>query len=192
MSEARVGTEVSPFTGRPMNCTAWGTYENPGTSPTDPLCNGGTVDGELWMACPSRDECRRVRNERVLQDARTRLPQVPNGPSGPPASRVTVVNSPTRTVSPYGSNPYSSTSASLPQRAPSPGVITPNHENPYLDSPRAAAPTDHSPTYLPHPEEHPGRRLIANMLIGSVESVAHHISSFLRNVDIFPYRGPKK
>lgn len=80
----------------------------------------------------------------------------------------------------------------LPQRPAGPTVVTPNNNNPFLDTSRAGTSSDHSPTYLPHPDEHPARRLGANMMIGAMESVAHHVSSFLRNVDIFPFRNPKK
>lgn len=182
-----IGAYESPVR-KPMNCNTWGTYETAGSSPTAGYCNGGTVDGELWAPCPSRVECREARNQRAIANA-----QRPN-------TRLTVVNQPPQAV--YSSNrptsaPTYSTgyggASTVPQRPATPNVVTPANNNPYLDTARAGTTTDHSPTYLPAPEEHFARRLGANMVIGALESAAHHASSFLRNVDIFPFRGgPKK
>ncbi len=187
-----VGSNTSPV-GKPMNCNTWGTYEAPNTSPTAGFCNGGTVDGEMWAPCPSQNECRQERNYRNLGDARTRLP-VAN------QSTVRVVGQPPRSIygSGYSGTPsypsYGTAPTSLPQRQPTPQVFTPSNNNPYLDTPRVSAGGDHSPTYLPAPEEHFLRRLLANMIIGALEAAAFHVSSFLRNVDIWPYNkgGPKK
>lgn len=182
-----VGSHTSPA-GKPMNCNAWGTYEAPNTSPTAGFCNGGTVDDELWAPCPSQDECRIERNRRSLSDARTRLPVVQQ------QSQVRVVGQPPRSVYPSapGYPSYGTAPTTLPQRAPVPQVIAPSNNNPYLDSLRSSTVDHHSPTYLPAPEEPFIRRLGANMFIGALEAAAYHVSSFLRNVDIFPYRGPKK
>lgn len=184
-----VGSNISPA-GKPMNCNAWGTYEAPNTSATAGFCNGGTVDGELWAPCPSQDECRVERNKRSINDARTRLPVVQPSQQ----SQVRVVGQPPRSI--YPSAPsypsYGSAPTTIPQRQPGTQIIVPTNNNPYLDTPRANAADHHSPTYLPAPEEHFLRRLIANMIIGAFEAAAHHVSSFLRNVDIFPHKDPKK
>lgn len=204
MTQQLTGTALSPA-GKAMNCNQWGTYESPGTaSPTQAYCNGGTVDGELWAPCASREECRAAKNQAVLEESRNRLHQI----GTPNRSAVTITN-PTRAVYPQQTptaQPYRpaytpsapaygsplNTPTALPQRpvapAGAPGVITPNHNNPYLDTPRAAYGGDHSPTYLPAPDEPFMRRLFANMAQGAIEASAHHVSSFLRNVDIFPYR----
>ena len=193
------GTTLSPV-GKAMNCNQWATYESPGTaSPTQAYCNGGTVDGEMWGPCASRDECRAAKNQAVLEESRQRLHQI--GTQN--RSAVTITN-PTQARPVYPSQPYKpaytpsygnplNTPTTIPQRPGAPtgaaGVITPNHNNPYLDTPRAALGGDHSPTYLPAPDEPFMRRLFANMAQGAIEASAHHVSSFLRNVDIFPYRG---
>lgn len=172
-----VGSNVSPA-GTPMNCNSWGTYEPPNTSATAGFCNGGTVDGELWAPCPSQEACRVERNRRSLADSRSRLPVMQQ-------SNVRIVGQPPRTISVGG---LGGAPTSLAQRPAVAQVISPTTGNPYLDTIRANTGDHHSPTYLPAPEESFWRRLFANMFIGMLEAGAYHVSSFLKNVDIFPFR----
>lgn len=184
--EATVGDATSPA-GKPMNCTSWGTYEAPGSSQTAALCNGGTLDDTLWAPCPSREECRKSRNERVLSEARARtmqthLPVVPPGQSA-----VRFVGGQGR-PSPAGFGPQTT----LPQR-PQGGpaqIVTPESNNPHLNTPRVLTPTRpgmHSPTFLPKKNEHWFLRLIKNMAQGAINAFGWHAHDFTQHVDLFPH-----
>lgn len=188
-NNAATGVTISPA-GHPMNCNSWGTYEAPNTSPTAGFCNGGTVDGELWAPCPSKLACMNERSRRSMSGGGgTRLPI-----QGQQQSNVRVVGQAPRSYPGYPTTPsyptYGSAPTTIPQRQPTQTVVTPTNNNPYLDTPRVGMGGDHSPTFLPAPEEPFMRRLMANMFVGALEAVGHHLSSFMRNVDIFPFKGP--
>jgi hypothetical protein len=186
-TEPEIGTNIGP-TNKNMNCDAWGTYESPNSSPTAVLCNGGMLDGRLWAPCPSREDCRRARNERVLSQARNPGPRLPMA-----QSTVRVVGS--QSQSAYGG--YSSPApTSIPQRpigAPA-QVHRAESGNPYIDTPRVLTPSRpgmHSPTFMPEKEEHWASRLFRNMVQGVFNSMGWHVHDYTQHVDIFPYGGKK-
>jgi len=187
---AEVGTNIGP-TNRNMNCDSWGTYESPNSSPTAVLCNGGTLEGHLWAQCPSKEDCRKARNDRILADARARsgrtsLPVI--GQAGGPTSTVRVVGQ--QTARTYGTTSPAATT--LPQRpvgAPA-QIHRAETGNPYIDTPRVFSPTRpgmHAPTFLPHKKEHWARRLMKNMMQGAFNAFGWHIHDFTQHVDLFPY-----
>lgn len=192
MNEAREileGIETSPA-GKKMNCNQWGTYEPPNSSSTSAYCSGGIVDGQEWGACPSKEECRAEKNARVMR------PSYQSNRSQPVFNHV--VDRPMG-MGPHQFRPSGTTLGSQPTSIPqqqhyqqAPQVVTPQTTNPYLSTQRVDGMAARPPTYLPAPDEPFMRRLGANMFIGALDSVAHSMSSFLRNVDIFPYKGPKK
>jgi hypothetical protein len=187
--EGLVGGDESPA-GKPMNCNSWGTYEAPGTSETAALCSGGIVtgddgEGRLWAPCPSKEECRKAKNERVLSDARQRATQTTHLPMMPRSS-VNFVGGP---------RPMTSLGAptSLPQK-PLGGpatIITPESTNPHLNTPRVLTPTRpgmHSPTFLPKKNENWLLRLGKNVLQGALNAFGWHTHDFTQHVDIFPHK----
>lgn len=176
-----------------MNCNSWGTYESPGTSETAALCNGGTVDGELWATCPSRDACRNAKQVRVIQEARDRAAQG-NKPTGLPVygqSTVRVVGGQGMPRPMNAGLPNAPTT--LPQGRPAgtpAQIVTPESKNPYLATPRIGAPTRagmHSPTFLPKKKEGWLLRLGKNMLQGMFNALGWHMHDYTSNVDLFPH-----
>jgi len=180
------GVDYSPV-GKKMNCNQWATYEAPGSSSTAAYCSGGIVDGQRWAPCPSKEECRAEKNARVMRPSYMSERSQPvfnhtaNRPMGPPF----------RSPGSLGAQPTTHPQQQQ-QPAPPQQVVVPQTTNPYLSTPRVEGMGNRPPTYLPAPEEPFMRRLGANMFIGVLDSIAHSMSSFLRNVDIFPYKGPKK
>lgn len=187
-----IGENISPV-GSQMNCNSWATYEAPGTSETAALCNGGTVDGELWAPCPSREACRGARQQRTLQDARDRAANAAkNLPVYGQQSAVRVVGGQGMPRPMMGTTPGAVPGTTLPQR-PVGGpaqIVTPDTKNPYLDTPRILSPTRagmHSPTFLPKKKEGWLLRLGKNMLQGVVSAFGWHMHDFSSNVDLFPH-----
>jgi hypothetical protein len=187
--EPEVGNNIGP-TNKNMNCDSWGTYESPNSSPTASLCNGGTLDGHLWAECPSREDCRKERNQRVLADARARSGRT-HLPTVSPASQVRFVGG--QTQRPFSGTTSSPAATTIPQRPV--GVPAQIHKaesgNPYIDTPRVLAPTRpgmHSPTFLPNKKEHWATRLFKNMVQGAFNAFGWHIHDLTQHVDLFPYQ----
>lgn len=180
--EEFVGQTISQVTGKPMNCDSWGTYEAPGSnSPTQGLCNGGTVDGTLWKECPSKEECRAERNKRVYSR--------PSGSLTPAQSLVRVVGGQNAGMPTRFGPPTSYPQAVKPTPAPA-QIITPDTTNPYLGTPRvlnSGRAGMHSPTFLPRPGEHWLVRFLKNAVQGMLNSFGHHVSEFTQSVDLFPF-----
>lgn len=190
--EPVIGTNMSPV-GSQMNCNSWGTYEAPGTSETAALCSGGTVDGEMWGPCPSRDACRAAKQQRVLTEARDRAAQGARLPVyGQPQSTVRVVGGQGMPNMPRPMTTGMSPGTTLPQRpvgAPA-TIVTPETTNPYLATQRILSPTRagmHSPTFLPKKKEGWMLRLGKNMLQGMFNAFGWHMHDFTSNVDLFPH-----
>ncbi len=196
-NEPAVGETISPV-GTQMNCTAWGTYEAPGTSETAALCNGGTVDGELWAACPSRVGCRESKNRRVISDARDRA-------AAAVARSLPVIGQQQSVVRVMGNQGMprpitgatSAPATTIPQR-PVGGpatIVQPETQNKYLDTPRVLTPTRagmHSPTFLPKKSENWLSRLGKNMVQGVLNSFGWHLHDYTANVDLFPHEDEEK
>lgn len=185
--EPEVGNNIGP-TNKNMNCDSWSTYESPNSSPTAVLCNGGTMDGHLWAACPSKDDCRSARNARVLTEARNRTSTRTHLPVDQSVVRVVGGQGQTRTA--YGTSPAPT---AIPQRPV--GVPAQIHRaetgNPYIDTPRVFTPTRpgmHAPTFLPHKKEHWAFRLFKNMAQGAFNAFGWHVHDFTQHVDLFPYQ----
>ena len=189
-NEPAVGETISPE-GTQMNCNSWGTYEAPGTSETAALCNGGSVDGELWAPCPSNTRCREVKNRRIVQNARDRaaLAATRSLPvAGQSAVRVIGNQGMPRSVI----GPTSGPPTTIPQRsAGGPAtIVSPETENPFLDTPRVLVPTRpgmHSPTFLPKKTEGWLSRLGKNMFQGVINSFGWHLHDYTQHVDLFPH-----
>lgn len=179
-----------------MNCNAWGTYEAPGTSETAALCNGGTVDGEHWDACPSREACRAARNRRVVQDARDRAA---NAAASATRSLPVTGQSVVRVIGNQAlpGRPSVGPATTLPQR-PVGGpatIVQPETNNQYLDTPRVLTPTRpgmHSPTFLPKRKESWLARLGKNMFQGVLNSFGWHLHDYTQHVDLFPHEDEEK
>lgn len=183
--EGAVGALISEVTGKPMNCQQWGTYEPPGTSPTAGYCNGGTVDGELWQQCPSKDECRNERNRRMMAPGLSQLrhPQSVVRVVGGQGTMPTRFGPPTNIPQGNGIRP--------PQVAQ---IVTPTDtSNPYLGTPKvlnSGRAGMHSPTFLPRPGEHWLMRFFKNAIQGAANAFGHHIAEFTQSVDLFPFETP--
>lgn len=184
-----VGTNTSP-TGQTMNCNQWGTYEAPGTSPTAGYCNGGTVDGELWSECASKEQCRLERNRRMWNRGTS-------SPLTPPQSLVRFTGGQNTGGMPTRFGPPTSLPQSNAPRPVQPAqIVTPTDtSNPYLATPKvlnSGRSGMHSPTFLPKPGEHWLMRFLKNAVQGIFNSVGHHVAEFTQSVDLFPYTPPPK
>jgi len=185
--EGLVGGEESPA-GKPMNCNSWGTYEAPGTSDTAPLCSGGIVDDVLWAPCPSKEECRKAKNDRVLSDARQRAAQTTHLPVMPARSSFNFVGGAPRPMT--GMTGAATTLPQKPMGGPA-TIITPEGTNPHLTTPRVLTPTRpgmHSPTFLPKKNENWLLRLGKNMFQGALNAFGWHTHDFTQHVDLFPHK----
>ncbi len=175
-----------------MNCNSWGTYEAPGTSETAALCNGGTVDEELWAPCPSREACRAARSRRVIQEAQERAAGKVHLPQAGQQQQNSVVRVMGGQGMPRPMSGIGAPGTTLPQR-PVGGpaqVVKPENGNPYLDTPRVLTPTRagmHSPTFLPHKKEPWLTRLVKNMFQGVLNSLGWHLHDYTQHTDLFPH-----
>ncbi len=178
-------------TGKMKNCNKFGRYEEPNTSATAALCNGGVLEGELYYQCPSMVECVNRTHQRQMAKNTTHLP-VMRQTLGSNVLASTL-RTPPRTTEyvpyvwrPNGEAPAPRIAQPQPmqrQVQQQPGPVARTHA-PYSNNVGVGGPNV-SPTFMPRPDESIWSRLGKNVMQGWINSTGWHVFDYSRSIDLF-------
>jgi hypothetical protein len=186
--------------GKLQNCGEFGTYEPAmSTKAYQVLCHGGHYQGEYYLPCPVRDQCRiatlrkKDQPSPAAQPAQQQTQQPWRGPGFkipdlgrlptqmPPNAAQAAAQAKAR----VGAAVDAAAAAAGPQW---PGtVIPPKDAPPGMRTPHIGTSFtgDVSPTFLPEEGQSTFERLLLNILQGLIAAIGWHIWNFCRSVDLF-------